>query len=767
MPLFPRKKTFCTRLPIHVRLRRPDAAQEECASVTMSVITAEAYRTLGYDAEPEEPPCTISTAAGYHFVQDRMDTLECRLAGETGGIVADRIIVLDVLHPEVPVIDLIDLPGIVAVDVPGVTPAGKVDAVEQVISQQIDADRAHGLTSFYLVVVPCERPNTNGALKYIQSQGLLDRAIGVLTKADEMNRAEDLLAWIKGEDIENEDDDTVDTAAELGEVKLAKGWTATMLGMPKCTVMVDGKRVNYYTAHAAERLKKQEEAEKQYFGGESAKDVMRELYNQGLAGTGALAAKLTREYYEYTRGDWLQQTLARLLERELKLKSDRALLGGTDAETNDELAAQEVKGTLDIGAAMLSENFVFEKLLAKGSLIPSVEAALEQLNETTVPASELDATLSQLHETIAKHVAVAVDEVASFYADEMKKMLDAPVQLVEAFGYSGRDDDGDGKDGEELAEGPGVLSTRFWQAAGRRLVRSVFGERRDRPARSIDLHRQVLEQSIIPLGQYPGFTSAVTEVVRAECVVRRAKIARATAAVVGGLTADVSLYLVCEPSASLQEVTIRLVQGGEELPQPNFMDALKVAFIRHLPNAARLKAVVAEHPELKLSSFAEDGAAQRKRLEIDQRLSRVRTAVRGLVGALDVDESSPLDDAWLEALQAKHGLPKDARVLYNDEELATALANFETFHKLPAGSATHKQLLRSSARIGTWVKTSFPALEAAAATAATSVQSAARRRAAIKVKMALKAEREEYWGLNWGEEDEDADEDEDEGEDGI
>ena len=54
-----------------------------------------------------------------------------------GGVVADRIIVLDVLHPEVPVLDLVDLPGIVAVDVPGVTPAGKVDAVERVISAQV------------------------------------------------------------------------------------------------------------------------------------------------------------------------------------------------------------------------------------------------------------------------------------------------------------------------------------------------------------------------------------------------------------------------------------------------------------------------------------------------------------------------------------------------------------------------------------------------------------------------------------------------------
>ena len=72
--------------------------------------------------------------------------------------------------------------------VPGVTPEGKVAAVEEVISNQINADREHGMTSFYLVVVPCERPNTSNTFKLIQREGLLDRAIGVLTKSDEIRR---------------------------------------------------------------------------------------------------------------------------------------------------------------------------------------------------------------------------------------------------------------------------------------------------------------------------------------------------------------------------------------------------------------------------------------------------------------------------------------------------------------------------------------------------------------------------------------------------
>ena len=163
MPLFPRKQEFCTRLPIHVRLRRPDPASKEDPSVKMSVIKADAYATQGYHAQPLETPVTIAIASGYHFVQDRMNELSA--SSEQTGIVTDRIIVLDVLHPEVPVLDIVDLPGIVSVDV---TAPGKVDDVQKVISAQIEADKAHGMTSFYLIIVPSSKPNTNCALQFIQ-----------------------------------------------------------------------------------------------------------------------------------------------------------------------------------------------------------------------------------------------------------------------------------------------------------------------------------------------------------------------------------------------------------------------------------------------------------------------------------------------------------------------------------------------------------------------------------------------------------------------
>ena len=60
------------------------------------------------------------------------------------------------------------------------------------------------------------------------------------------------------------------------------------------------------------------------------------------------------------------------------------------------------------------------------------------------------------------------------------------------------------------------------------------------------------------------------------------------------------------------------------------------------------------------------------------------------------------------ALQAEHGLSADASVLYTTEELATALANFEIFHKLEPGQATAEQLQHSSAQIAGWLRVAPP-----------------------------------------------------------
>ena len=670
MPLFPRRKTFCTRLPIHVRLRRPDVTRGERTEVTMSVISATNYRKHGRDAVPEDPPCTIATASGFHFVQDKMDELERSLAGSTGGVVSDRIIVLDVLHPEVPVIDLIDLPGIVTVNV---NAEAKREAVEKVISTQIEADRDAGMTSFYLVVVPAgERPNTNGALKYIQSQGLLERAIGVFTKADEVRRPDDLVAFVTGQDFEDEDDGSVVSAASLGEVKLKKGWTATMLAMPKCPVVREnGTKVNYYTAHATERLKRQEHDEKLFFGGPNAAPFMRELYDKGLAGTGALAAKLTSEYYHYSRSEWLEQTLMRLLEYELELKSKRALLGAVAPDAKDKLADEEVGRTLEDGLDDLAERFR-QKVLQ--SFVKEVCESLDQLDETVQHASELNRLLSQLQSQLQEKVDAAVSQASTFFADEIAQLLAAPVCV---FAPKEKPTLRDGveeeeaeeaEEGEEIPRATGALADRFWQHFNGSFAKALFGTAARTPAAEKELHKQVVSQPLIQLGQYPDFVDAVAQVLRDACAAASGKIASAASKVIGQVDGDASMYVELIP-ISAASGQVRVIFSGKAVTKAwtrdhkySLASALHVAFLRHLPTADTLKEAV-RAAALRLSHYEEDASVAGQREALEERISRVRQAAKGLIAALDVDTSAPLDGAWLRGLQEKHQLPVDDPVL--------------------------------------------------------------------------------------------------------
>jgi len=161
----------------------------------------------------------------------------------------------------------------------------------------------------------------------------------------------------------------------------------------------------------------------------------------------------------------------------------------------------------------------------------------------------------------------------------------------------------------------------------------------------------------------------VAEVVRAECE-RRSEMIRAGAAkVVAQLTAEDSLYVQLLPDDKCESVQIRLRISEDPVPRHSstlrfaMLDALKCAFVRHLPAPAQLNAVVLSSDELRLSTFEEDAGARTQRAALDEKITRVRTAAHGLICALDVDQATPLDGVWLRRLQEEHGLPTEDPVL--------------------------------------------------------------------------------------------------------
>ena len=657
MPLFPRKVAFCTRLPIHVHLRRPDKSRGEQPSVKMSVKMTEDVRRDGNRAAPctEHAPETIAISAGFQAVQDKMDELVSSVGG-TENIVSDRIIVLDVVHPEVPVLDLIDLPGMVTDD----DGSGKKQAVKQLIDSQIEADRESGMTLYLLVVPVSGRPNTNHAWEYVQDKGLLDRVMGVFTKSDKVCSAEYLNAYITGGEVVNLEDDSTIPAKWIGAVYLERGWVATMLEMPVAQVTKDGKKINYYAhpEHHEERLKLQEENEKRFFGGEGAKEEWREtlrsLYDDGKAGTGALAAKVGWEYYEYSRGEWLPNTVVRLLKHELELKSERALLGETEDAAKDTLALEETNRTLDDSAPNLTRLFIDAVLLPA---IDKVATAMGSIDGKDVEIFDLDRTLREAHKAATAPIDDAKKQATSHYAKVILRMLKAPTVVGDKI------EEAEAPQAEAAPQPVPALQKRFWGNPfdfnpSATIKRLLFGKDEALPTEPVELHKKVIQKKIIQLDQYPDYCKAVADAVASECGSASDRIGKTCNKILDHIVnLDTnSKFVTVNAAPDCMRATISVDVAG-------LTNAIKVAFMRYLPEPEMLKEMVQMNPDLKLSKYDEDPEAKAKRDDLDRAIKLVHETTSRLIKVLDKDETKPLNREWLKGLQEREGLPIDDPVV--------------------------------------------------------------------------------------------------------
>ena len=111
----------------------------------------------------------------------------------SGGLVTDRSIVVEVRHPNVPSIDLVDLPGLAGGE--------KKSAIDQILMQQLEHDRKKGNHDMFLAVVPASgdvRPNTNMAMTFVSENNLATRTFGVFSKTDQTSDTEVLCALVLG-----------------------------------------------------------------------------------------------------------------------------------------------------------------------------------------------------------------------------------------------------------------------------------------------------------------------------------------------------------------------------------------------------------------------------------------------------------------------------------------------------------------------------------------------------------------------------------------
>jgi hypothetical protein len=268
LPLFPRDPEICTRLPIHVRLRQCDATESSTTLVVENVNTGEVV----------SPPEVIPILTGFDFVLSKTHDLivdeNNKLEANTVKTSTTKRIVLEVHHPYVPTIDLIDMPGLEAMN------AGERTRTREILEKQVSDDKKRGNNGMYLLVVKAEgRFQVNDlASAFIDEQGLRNQCLGIFTNCDGM--VPKYYPHLRTM-IENPNEDS-------GGMVLGHGWVATM----NCIEDFPD------TIGSVERLKKQADEEATFF---QSHDHLKALVNADLATCTALVKRLKTVYTDYLK----------------------------------------------------------------------------------------------------------------------------------------------------------------------------------------------------------------------------------------------------------------------------------------------------------------------------------------------------------------------------------------------------------------------------------------------------------------------------------
>ena len=175
MPLFPRDRRICTRMPILIRLRR--GPKKVCVLRVVRADTQEVLREL---------PIAIEKADS--AIRDAMHAVLTEENAQVRGVSMDKMILVDVQKPEVPDIDLVDMPGLVAATTAG-EPDDMPELTRRLLTNYMDQHDAHSL--YLLVIKVTDQANASSGMRLVQERGLHERTIGVFTKVDLLRDEDD------------------------------------------------------------------------------------------------------------------------------------------------------------------------------------------------------------------------------------------------------------------------------------------------------------------------------------------------------------------------------------------------------------------------------------------------------------------------------------------------------------------------------------------------------------------------------------------------
>eukprot|EP01041_Mallomonas_annulata_P009012 gene9012-18658_t len=403
IPIFPKAKQICTRMAIHVRLRR-GPAKPPLVEVYDKVAGA-VLRDM-----------VIPMEKGNEYVNDAMERiLMAENDGVIRGICNRKMLVLHVSSPSAPNLDLVDLPGLVSTFVRG-EPENMQALTRELVENYIKENSTH---SMYLVTIPAtSATNQSLAMEVVQRYKLQSRTIGVLTKSD-------LYATIADDEIEK-----ADNVRELCEKVYQKssdvcplptyGYVATM-NKP----IRDGQFNTNYGA-----LTFQAEREREWF----VNMGFSEIVESGHASMGALVNRLSSVYHNYMRHTWAPLTILRLERERVSISQREQALGLPRADAFILPGQSSEDGTVPIEqvATMATEltiqmfknqrTVIIDRICSL--ILKNFQSAIrsESVSKNCSPADAIDLQ-RQAKVQIEHHCTSALDYLQKFLLNEIKVIL--------------------------------------------------------------------------------------------------------------------------------------------------------------------------------------------------------------------------------------------------------------------------------------------------------------------------------------------------------
>jgi hypothetical protein len=331
-------------------------------------------------------------------------------AGDSTKISETKRLIVEIHHPSVPTIDLIDMPGL---------EPSEAAATLRLLEAHYEADKQSGGNCLYLLVIPAPRDTAeldlDTAARFIKTdEGRQARTLGVFTKCDRLVNDFEFLGRVVNDDSE-----------ALNGLKVEHGWIATRsLDCSKGPGEVASSvpwlaREGTLQMPDAERLLVNSGQELKFFReNEFDRDcVLKTLLEKEQATCVALVKKIKAIYMEYLEKTWAAKTFQKVYERTCELQFDeKTKCGKTLSENagkkNDE-GRTEVKARLDHHLPTVMAHFI------KDHVKPL--------------RNELQATLQKMHDEGRQLKPEAVSQHFTVHSEALKQLLRSKLDSVQTF----------------------------------------------------------------------------------------------------------------------------------------------------------------------------------------------------------------------------------------------------------------------------------------------------------------------------------------------